>query len=390
MPGYVELPVEVDEDALLAAAVERIQALFPGWQLTEAHLEAAILEEAIRLEAETRQVARSVAAAAFGTLLTKLHAVPAIDGAPATAPSTWTMVDAAGYTVPAGTVVAYETADGLVPFETVEDFTVPAGSTATAAGAVTLAARDNGVHANGLPAGTLVLVDALTFVTSVASTAATAGGVDPETDEEHIDRGADILTTLAPRPILPADFSRLARSVAGVHRATTIDGYNPADATYNNERMVTVAAVDANGDPLAASVKTDLADTLEAEREVNFIVHVIDPTYTGVDIVFTATALPGYVPADVEARAEAAVFAYLDPGSWGGGAESPPQWRRDTRVRYLEVAQVINNVDGVDIIDSLTIDGASADVVMAGVAPLPSPTTHPTDPTTVAGTVTAP
>jgi hypothetical protein len=56
-------------------------------------------------------------------------------------------------------------------------------------------------------------------------------------------------------------------------------------------------------------------------------------------------------------------------------------------VRYLEVATVINNVDGVDHITDLTLNGGTADVPLDGVAPLPASVDAGT---TISGTVTAP
>lgn len=46
-------------------------------------------------------------------------------------------------------------------------------------------------------------------------------------------------------------------------------------------------------------------------------------------------------------------------------------------VRYLEVAEVLNRVDGVDYISTLTVNGGTANITLTGVAPL-----------TLAGTVT--
>jgi uncharacterized phage protein gp47/JayE len=62
---------------------------------------------------------------------------------------------------------------------------------------------------------------------TVTLDAPTAGGVDAESDADYLDRLHELLTLLAPRPILPNDFAVLARTVAGVGRATAIDLYNP-------------------------------------------------------------------------------------------------------------------------------------------------------------------
>jgi hypothetical protein len=62
------------------------------------------------------------------------------------------------------------------------------------------------------------------------------------------------------------------------------------------------------------------------------------------------------------------------------GDTSGRSWINDTTVRYLELAQVINDTDGVHYITALQLAKhgnalAGADVVMTGVAPLPQPGT---------------
>lgn len=138
--------------------------------------------------------------------------------------------------------------------------------------------------------------------------------------------------------------------------------------------MVTVAIVGEDGQALPQSTKDALAAEMELRREINFVVHVIDPTYTTIAVTFTVVTAAGYEAATVEAAAEAAVAAYLDPSVWGGGDQSPPEWRTPSdTVRYLEVASLLDRVEGVDYVSALTVNGGTADVVLAGVAPLTQP-----------------
>jgi hypothetical protein len=48
-------------------------------------------------------------------------------------------------------------------------------------------------------------------------------------------------------------------------------------------------------------------------------------------------------------------------------------WINDTKVRYLEVAQVINDQEGVNYIINLTVNGGTVDVALTGTAPLAKP-----------------
>lgn len=373
MADYVEFDGPTpDPDELAQEAIARLEIRFPGWEPNEAHLEVAVIEEVTAAAAESAAVARSVAAAIFRTFGQKLIDIQPIDGSEATAEFTFTMIDDAGYTVPEGTVFAYRTEAGdYWLFETTAEAEVLNGD--TEAVGVPAQAQDIGEDRNGIALGTTFeLIDSLVFVESIVSDTATAGGSDAETDEEYLNRLADELVLVAPRPILPQDFAKLARRVEGVHRAVAVDGYDPDTDTDDNERTVAVSAVDSDGAAVGAGIQADLIDFLDAMREVNFVVKWLDPEYNEVDIVFEAVAVSGYDPASVEADAEAAVVAYIDPGSWAGGDLDPPEWQTRTVLRFLEVAEVINRVSGIDYVTLLTINGVAADLALDGRAPLPS------------------
>lgn len=378
MAGYIEPPLETDPDELAADALDFITDNVTGWVPREGHLEVWLITVLARMVALSRDVASAVPTSLFRFFGLTLLNLPAVDAAPAKTASTWTMVDDLGYTIPAGTLVAFRTAgDELIPFTVDEDVTVPPGETVTNAGEVILSAVDYGTAANGIAAGAMEMIDALAYVESVVATSAfTAGGVDAESDEDYLDRLREELQLTSPRPILPPDFAVLARRVAGVHRAVSIDGYNPDTDTFENARTITVAAVDEDGVAIGAGVKTEVEDLLEAMREINWEVFVEDPDFTTIDVTFTAQSKAGYVAADVEAAAVAAVTEYLSPARWGGGDQDPPVWENTDTVRYLEIAAVINAVEGVDFITTtgvdydLLVEAARLDVALIGVAPL--------------------
>lgn len=378
MAGYIDPPLETDPDELATTALEYLAANIAGWVPRDAALEVWLIQVLARMVAEARDVASNVPKAIFRWYGRYLVQVPPIDAAPSRVGTTWTMVDAQGYTVPAGTVVAFRTAgDELVPFRVMETFVVSPGATATLAGSVQLEALEAGAQTNGLT-GRLELVDALAYVANVTAPGATAGGVDAEDDDAYLNRLRDELELLTPRPILAPDFAVLARRVPGVHRAVGIDNYNPADGTTNNERMVAVAVVDARGETLPAATQTAVRDYLDSLREVNFVVHVIAPSYTVINVVARVRPLPGYDPATVAANVRTALSTALDPGVWGGGDLTPPEWRSSsTRVRYTEIASLIDRVEGVDYVEtaSLRVNNTAADVVLNGAAPLTRPGT---------------
>ena len=379
MAGFIDYDLPSNYDERVQDAFDRIRLAFPGWEPNDNQLETVVIQEIIRASSETATVAVDVARSIFRTFGEKVLDLFPIDGNGAAMLATITAVDGAGYQLPAGSPVGWQqTGDVLRVFRLMADATIPTGQAVITN--VPLVAEEFGTDLNGIPVGTnLTSIETLAWIQSIVTTTESSGGVDPETDDEYLDRLSENLRLLADRAILPEDFAALARNVEGVHRAVAIDGWNPANNTANNERMIAVAAVDANGLAIGAGVKNDLDAYLEGKRETTFVVNVMDPTFTDIDVVFAAVAKPGYVAAEVEAAAEAAVADFIHPRNWAGGSEEPPEWRNDKVVRYLEIAEVINNVPGIDYITTtagnfdLTVNGARLDVTLAGQAALPSP-----------------
>lgn len=380
--AYIGLPLETDGNILASDMLTRLMSDMPGWVPREGHLEVWMIETVANALAEVLGVATRVDRNIFKYYGESLVNVPIIDGAPASAPTTWVLTDTLGHTIPAGTTVAYRTSTGvLVPFVTASDVTVAAGSNTTGPGEVIVYALENGVDGNDFAAGSMVVLDSLVFVSSVTSTAVSSGGIDAETDDEYLDRLVDELRLFAPRPILAADFATFARKVEGVDRATGVDNYNPDDDTFDNEKMVTIAVVDSNGDDVSPAIKADVVDLFEATREVNFVVNVIDAERTTIDIAYVVVARPGRDVAVIKSAIDAGLEAFVDPAQWGSTPDEPNMWTNEVLVRYLSVAEVVLSVEGVAYISTLTVNGGTTDVTMSGVIALPTPGT-------IGGTVT--
>ena len=244
MSGYIEFPVETNPENLAEDAFSYIQTHFPGWVPNDANLDTIMVEVGARLAAEARDVASIVPVDIFA-YFGELVGISPILAAPASAETTWTMLNNAGYTIPSGTQVGIRVAgDELIPFTTVTETIVPPGST-TALNVLIMAVEAGGDQSQiGGVGSDVELIDTLDFVLTITQEAPTSGGVDAETEEEYLDRLRTRLQLLAPRPIIAKDYAVMAEDISGVDRAIAIDGYNPINQTYNNERMVAVAAVD--------------------------------------------------------------------------------------------------------------------------------------------------
>lgn len=381
MPDYIDFPIPTDPDELAQLAFDYLAEQIPGFVPAAGNLDTIFVEAIARIAAVVGTLASTVPTSIFRAYGPLIGLNP-IDATPATAQTTWTLRDDAGYTIPAGTQVGVRAAgDQLVPFKVLTDIVVAPGATATAGGAVTIVAAEAGAAGSGLgtTGGPVELVDLLDYVTGITLVAPTSGGVDAESDSAYLNRLRLDLQLLTPRPILAPDFAALARNTPGVDRALAIDNYDPVTGTSDNERMVAVAVIDANGNQVTTAVKAAVTAALQAQREVNFVVNVIDPTYTVIDVSFTITVLSGFVEADVVGRAIAAVASYLSPANWGLAPTGDQRvWLRRQFVRYLELATVINNVQGVDEVTGLSLGvhgGAMGtdDVALAGAAALPQP-----------------
>jgi hypothetical protein len=165
-------------------------------------------------------------------------------------------------------------------------------------------------------------------------------------------------------------------------RVLALDGYNPADATSNNERMIALAAIDAvTGANISAGLKTAIDADLQAKREVNFVVNVIDPTRTSVDVTFAVKAVAGFPSAEAVTNASTDLATFLASANWGRTLGSDEVvWNQTPVVRHQDISTVINNALGVDYWTTLTfgLNGGAQDALdknLTGAAPLVQPGT---------------
>lgn len=377
---YIDVNIETEPVDIAADAFGYLEGKVPGWLPSPGNLEAWLIEALSQIAGELRTLVSLVPEDIFKFYGQTIMGLPPYAAVPASATTTWTARDAAGYTIAAGTVVSITppASTDSYGFEVTADTVIPAGQTTAS---VPITALVPGADASGIT-GTVAMIDTLDFIVSVVLNGATSGGQDAETADAYLDRLSDLMTLLSPRPILPNDFSLMAqREVAGVARACAIDLYNATTQQSNVPRCCTVVPIDANGQPVSAAIKTQILTLLQSQREVNFLVFVADPTYTSIDVNFQVVVYPTYAPADVASRVIAALQSYLSPAQWGlppYGDAGTQSWINTTTVRYLEIAEQINRVDGVWYVKTLTINktGSAAgqvDVVMTGIAPLTTP-----------------
>lgn len=478
--SYLVVPIETHPEIDIETISETLATQFPGFELAEGNLETWLIRWWAESKADLAELIADVSGEVFHRFGEEILGLPPIAAAAASTNATFTLTDDDGHVVPEGTQIEVLVGDDRYGFRTISELIVANGDTE---GTVEVQATLEGEAANAIT-GEVDLIDSLAFVESVALDDPPSGGVEAEDPDDYRDRLKDELTLLTPRPILPVDVEVMARRVAGVERATAIDGYDigtdevqsiiatggtagdftltysgqtTAAIAYNasaatvqtrlealsnigvgdvtvtggllpntavvvtftgalaktnvatmtvtdsitdgtaavtvvtggeapssdNERIVSVAVVDEDGLALSTSVKNEVDALLEAEREINMVFHVLDPSSNQVKVSTTVKARPGFDAAGVEAAVEQALTDYLDPANWGipgPNDNSPGGWRNETLVRRNELIALVSNVDSVDYVTSLTLALeadvlGTSDVTLVGVAPLTTPGT---------------
>lgn len=369
---FTDAGATTNPDEIRNLTVASIQDGVPGLQMRPGHMLWLFADAVAEAVADCAQTFLNAAAYRFRVQGRELWGIAPIEATQAVATVTLGLADPdpdgqAERTIPEG--AQFEIAGHV--FNNTEDATGEPGDTLT----LTLVANQAGAQGSGL-SGNPSLLESYNFVdiATVALSGVTSGGVDAETDADYEQRLARRLRHMG-RPVLPGDFAEIAREVPGVARALAIDGYNPTGGgSTGNERTVTLATVDQAGVNVSSGVKSAVAGAIEAEREVNWDVFVIDPTRTTINISASVTVWDGFDASDVHARAEAALAAWLDPAAWGLPPTGEiPEWHDKPNARLGEAYDTIYNVQGVKDVTTLTLNGGTSDITLTGPAGLPAP-----------------
>jgi uncharacterized phage protein gp47/JayE len=372
---YEPLDVETDPDAVVRQALDRIAARLEGWVPHSAAVEVIVSEELARINAVTRQSVQRVGDWILAEAGQRLYDIEREFGTAAGGTVEFAMLDDLGYVIPSGTRIAYHVSGSeQVEFATVESLAINAGDTT---GTVGVEAVEAGSHANGLGPGAVELLESLSAVDTVELTTQTSGGADPETLTEYLAKLVQRTRLLHITAIHASHFAVLAADTAGVHRALALDLYDPATPDQDVDGAVTVVPVDTDGLAVAGSTKSDVEAALDERRVLNVAVHTMDPIYTPVDVAATVRRQVDVDSATLASRCEQAIRDWLAPSRWADPAPDDdavdPAWTLRDTVRHLEAASVLAVVDGVDFVESLTLDGGTSDVTLSGDAPLPAP-----------------
>lgn len=373
MAKFLDIAVETDIDTLRQNVYEVLQEHFPEWEPLDGNLETWMIEAFTRAVADLRELAADVPVAIFKQYGETIIGIPAHSAVAATAKTSWTVADTAGYKIPAGTELGLRVNGELKGFKTVEELVIPGGE--DSATEVLVEATEAGADQNGLT-GEMIVISSVLGEPQVTLEEATSEGVDEETEIAYLERLVSELQILSPTPIKPNDFVVIAQRRPEVGRAVALNLYNPEDETWENERYVTTAVTDTEGGKLSEKVKEELEAEYEELREVNFVAPVVDANYNKVDVKVKVVAYDLFDTTALKEQIEQQLASFFDPSRWGvplfGQAD---EWVYTNKVHLSKVEVAVGLVRGVDYIEELKIAKhggvlAAADLELEGAAPL--------------------
>lgn len=361
--SYVDLRLfDLTDQDIVSTAIAATQLNIPGWTPREGNTEVLIFE-GTALEISEGIVAINRVPGAVVQAILLLAGVDRDFGAAPIASATFTVADTVGHTIPGGTRLYLTLDDGTTVTFLVEPpgLDIPPGSST---GTVSIIGDVFTASANGIVTGThLLMADPVPFIESVVLASDVADGRDRESDNQWRDRGVARLSRLSDALVLPRHFEAAALERPEVERALAIDLYDPTVGPNpgDNPGHITVAVLGENGAALSTEAKDAIEQALEASAVAMLDVHVVNITVTTVPFAFQIHLKAGFTSGSVIASVQDAVAAYVDPLTWKWGGV----------IRLNEMIALVDRVDGVDYVNTATINGVAGNYTVVGAATLP-------------------
>jgi hypothetical protein len=267
---------DVDPRALVDRAVTDGLVKFPGWTPREGNTELALIE-LLGLEVAEAVFAINRLPDAVVEVLMRLFGITRNLGAPAAATATFTLSDALGHVIPAGTRVRLELAAGQAVDFTTDVALVVAGG--AVAGTVAITAVTSTADANGTgPGVSLALVDAVPYIETVVTATA---------DPAWLPWLAQLVGARLPAGLSTADRrAAVAGAVAGYFKGTKQGIEAAARAALTGTKYVRVIPLYA-GDQWRLEVRTRTSETASTAAVAAAIV-AANAKPAGVELVATA------------------------------------------------------------------------------------------------------
>lgn len=344
----------------VTAARTHLASVFPEAHLAPSSVEMTVVEALASMIGPIAMSFQNVPAAVVEHLMS-FYGVRRYTGRRATGKAKFTVsTGTPEFDIPTGTRLRYVVGDniGALDFHTTE--TVKVLTSESRVIEVWIEAAENGTAYNGVPVGVeLDTLDYMLQVERVEISERTRAGEDAETNDSFNTRAQAMLSRQTSALVYDDQLAAAAQSREEVGRAFALNNYNAITATTATGH-ITVAVTDTDGMSLPGEVRDEIEYDLAAQVLASLVVHVIDPSYTTVNLSVTVEAAAGTNHAEVATAVETALTRRLDPLEWNG-------WNTITA---YDITSWIDEVPGVARVISVP-----PITNLNGVAPLPLPGT---------------
>jgi hypothetical protein len=359
---FDENPVTILNDMLTTG-----RGLLPEWQPQVGQIEVVLAEAFAVRSAEVVNAINRIPAATTEVLL-QLFGLTRSDGVKATATLSLTFTETA--TLPAGTEFLYvNSVTGVSYIFTLDadaslTVTAPA-ETATGTFAVTAQTVGTAYNFSADGSSLTLLSRTATFLESASFSVSPSGGKNAESDEAYFSRAVTLLAsytsaaTTANQVKYYASANKSYANRVGVFnrrryrdRDTTADSYGFHDGSVLVAVGQTVSnAASATAElTVSASNLTDLYESLDERTPSGLTIDVMSAELAEIDVTATVQKKTGYTGSTVQTAITNALKAYIDPNAWDFDHST---------VRRNEIIALIDGVEGVDYVSSLTMNGKS-------------------------------
>ena len=353
---YDEVAADILNDILVVG-----RGLIPQWQPEAGQIEVVLAEAFADKTAALVAAINRLPDATAQTLL-QLFGITRSSGVKATGSALFTFTDTNGYTIPADTPLAWFSNSTSYVYVTQEDLIVGTGAST---GSVDLVAQAVGYDYNSaLVNDALQVLVTLPYVSSVVFDTAPSGGQDVETNEQYLDRGTNLLASYSSALATPSQIQAyVLDTYAVVYRCQVFDKrrYRDRDTTATgyttHPGYALVAVAGQNADPSDTSDVTVSAGNLaliesdvESRTTAGLGIDMMSAELVRITVTADFNILPGLDAAELETAVGNALDAYLDPNEW--------DWSKQF-VRVNEIIALIDNVTGVDYVNTVSLAGAS-------------------------------
>ena len=357
--SYVDLTLyDADAQTIIDRALEWVSTKFPEWTPHEHDLGVVLIEAFATEVVETVYAINRVPSATLEAYLALLGITASKGVAPTGTAVFQVATDTLeARTIPAGTRIALgdtiltTTADGTAA-------ATPGGAT-TAKVTVPIIAGDTLSSAlNGTTGQRAQLVDSVANITSVTVTTLN-GGKEPEGTDAFLSRATTYLKRMTSTLVTAEQIATAALENPAVVRVAYRDNSTGgADRFGDRPGNVALWVAGPGGAALSDAQLAGLKADLEAQAIANITLNVLPLQTKAIDVTAAVVVARGYAAADVTAAVKDALTAYLSADTFTG-----------QMVYRNELISLIDRVDGVERVATLTVPDADVSLIVSRFSP---------------------